>query len=130
MSLNDGQADTQADEMRLLQLVSMFQMAAMQQMGKLVNPVTNEVEKDLDQAKVSIDMIEMLKRKTEGNRSVSETEFLDKVLFELHMNFVDESKSDEKSEPRDGTGGADADTDTGEDADGGVASGETADPEK
>ena len=36
-------------------------MAALQQLGKLVNPVTNEEERDLEQAKAAIDMIEMIK---------------------------------------------------------------------
>jgi hypothetical protein len=112
MNEKDTTPEQRLDEIRLMQLVAMFQMAAMQQMGKLANPVTNEIERDLDQARASIDMIETLKRKTEGNRSAGETEFLDKVLFELHMNFVDES------------GRAAAEPTQNE------ASSETADPEK
>jgi hypothetical protein len=110
----------------------MFQMAAMQQMGKLVNPVTNEVEKDLSQAKASIDMIEMLKRRTEGNLSTSETEFLDKVLFELHMNYVDEAtgKAEEDSKPSEASEeGVAPDADAQGDADAETASDETTDPE-
>lgn len=107
MSPDDGPANAQGDEIRFVQLVAMFQMAAMQQMGKLVNPVTNEIEKDLAQAKASIDMIEMLKRRSEGNRSAAETEFLDKVLFELHMNYVDEAgRPDEESKAREAREGA------------------------
>ena len=79
-------------ELIFLQLVSMFQVAAMQQLGKFVNPVTNEVERDLEQARVSIDTLDVLKEKTKGNLTVEEEEFLDKVLFELHMNYVDELK--------------------------------------
>ena len=80
------------NELLFLQLVSMFQMAAMQQMGKLVDPVSNEAVRDLKQAKISIDTLDMLKERTRGNLGDAENEFLEKVLFELHMNYVDEQK--------------------------------------
>jgi len=80
------------DEILFLQLVAMFQYAAMQQMGKLPNPVSGKIERDLDQARISIDMIEMLHSRTQASRSARESEYLDKVLFELRMNYVDESK--------------------------------------
>ena len=78
------------DEARFMQMVAMFQFAAMQQMGKLANPVSGEIERDLDQSRMSIDLLEMLQRKTQGNRSDAEEELLGKVLFELRMNYVDE----------------------------------------
>jgi len=95
-------SNSSRDETLLLQLVAMFQYAAMQQMGKLPNPMTGQVERDLAQARLSIDMIEMLQRRTQAQRSPRETEFLDKVLFELRMNYVDESKR--PAEPSSGDG--------------------------
>jgi hypothetical protein len=71
----------------------MFQAAAMQQLGKIMDPLTGEVTKDLEQAKVSIDIVDVLKEKTQGNLTKVEEEFLSKVLFELHMNYVDELKA-------------------------------------
>jgi hypothetical protein len=84
--------DASRDEILFVQLVATFQFAAMQQMGKLANPVSGEIERDLDQARASIDMVQMLQKKTEGHRSARESEFLDKVLFELQMNYVDETR--------------------------------------
>ena len=78
------------DEVLFLQLVAMFQYAAMQQMGKLPSPVSGKIERDLAQAKASIDILEMLHAKTEARRSARESELMDKVLFELRMNYVDE----------------------------------------
>jgi len=95
--------DPARDETLFLQLVAMFQYAAMQQMGKLPNPATGKIERDLMQARISIDMIEMLQRRTESHRSAPESEFLDKVLFELRMNYVDESKR--PAEPEEGKAG-------------------------
>jgi len=90
------------DETLFLQLVAMFQYAAMQQMGKLPNPATGKIERDLEQARVSIDMIEMLQSRTQAVRSAREGEYLDKVLFELRMNYVDESKRPAPPQAADG----------------------------
>jgi hypothetical protein len=79
-----------------LQLVLMFQTAALQQMGKIMNPLTNKVEKELSQAKFSIDILGMLQEKTQGNLSEQEKKFLDHALFELRMNYLDEAKAEEK----------------------------------
>jgi len=87
-----------SSEMFFLQLILMFQTAALQQMGKLMNPLTQKVEKDLEQAKFSIDILGMLEEKTTGNLSEEEKKFLDHVLYELRMNYLDESKEGEKGE--------------------------------
>ena len=76
----------------VLHLVFMFQTAALQQMGKLINPVTRKVEKNLDQAKFSIDILELLQEKTKGNLNEEEAKYLENVLFELRMNFLEEQK--------------------------------------
>ncbi len=81
------------------QLLLIFQTAAMQQMGKLVNPLTKEVEKDLNQAKFSIDVLGMIQGKTKGNLTEEEKKFLEHVIFELRMNYLDEvKKADRKKE--------------------------------
>lgn len=103
----DGGQNLTQKEVLFLQLVSMFQVAAMQQLGKLVNPVSNEAERDLDQAKFSIDTLDVLKEKTAGNLSKAESDYLEKVLFELHMNYVNEletSKNSQTEETEDGQG--------------------------
>jgi len=74
----------------------MFQTAALQQMGKLMNPLTKKVEKDLDQAKFSIDVLGMIQGKTKGNLTEEEKKFLEHVIFELRMNYLDESKEADK----------------------------------
>jgi hypothetical protein len=74
------------------QLVWSMQAAAWQQMGKVASVVTGKLERDLDQAKNSIDMLEMIQRKTKGNLNEQEKNTLDQVLYELRMNYVDELK--------------------------------------
>jgi len=94
-------AKVSRDEMLFLQVISMFQVAAMQQMGKIPNPMTNEIEKDLDQAKMSVDILSMLKEKTRGNLSKREEEFLGKLVFECQMNYLDELKGSKEEKPDD-----------------------------
>jgi Domain of unknown function (DUF1844) len=80
-----------------LGLIHSFQGAAMQQMGKVPNPFTNEIERDLAQARLSIDMLEMLEERTAGNLTGEETRFLKHVLTELRLNYVAEVDEDRKS---------------------------------
>ena len=45
-------------------LLYLFHTTGMQGLGKLMNPVSQKIEKNIIQAKESIDMLEMLKEKT------------------------------------------------------------------
>lgn len=74
----------------LIQLVLMFQTAALQQMGKLKNPITDKVEQDLSQAQMSIDMLDMIHAKMRGNLTEDEERMFVDVLRELRLNYVDE----------------------------------------
>ena len=82
----------------LIQLIVSFQSAAMLQMGKILNPVTGKVERDLDSAKQTIDLLAMLQRKTAGNLTDDEKRYLDHVLYELRLNYVDETERPRETE--------------------------------
>ncbi len=88
--------ETMSDRDLFLGLIHSFQAAAMQQMGKTVNPFTQEIERDLPQAQLSIDMLRMLEGRTKGNLTTEESRFLAHVLRELQMNFVMEVGEDKK----------------------------------
>jgi len=75
-------------------LVQSFQAAAMQQMGKVMNPFTEKIERDMAHAKLSIEMLEMLRTRTSGNLTGQEARFLNHVLTELRLNFVAEADRD------------------------------------
>ncbi|HKW51178.1 MAG TPA: DUF1844 domain-containing protein [Candidatus Eisenbacteria bacterium] len=79
-----------------LGLIHSFQAAAMQQMGKVPNPYTQKIERDLPQAKLSIDVLEMLQTRTSGNLVGEEARFLQHVLTELRLNYVAELEDDKK----------------------------------
>ncbi len=80
----------QKQQALFMQLVLMFQQAAWSHLGKVPNPITEKIERDLEQARMSIDMIDMLKTRTQGNISAEESGMLDHVLRELRLNYVDE----------------------------------------
>ena len=88
----------QQNELLFMQLVMMFQGMALQNLGKVMNPVTNQIERNLEQAKNMIDILGMLDEKTKGNLNDNEQKLMEHVLFELRMNYVDELKKDETPE--------------------------------
>jgi len=81
-----------------LSLIYSFQMQAMMQLGKLANPMTNKIERELESAQVTIDMLDMIKAKSNGNTTDEEGKFLDHVIADLKLNYVEENDK-EKNEP-------------------------------
>ena len=77
------------------QLVVMFHSATMHQLGKIKNPITDKIERDLAAAKGSIDLLEMLQEKTRGNLRDEENRLLSQVLQECRLNYVDEANKPE-----------------------------------
>jgi len=82
-------------------LAEMFRFQAWMAMGKVANPVSGKVERDMGVARHMIDLLAELENRTEGNRSADETKMLQGVLTELRLNFMDESKkpAPEEKEP-------------------------------
>lgn len=80
-----------------MQLVMQNQQLAMMSMGKLKNPVTDKIERNLEFAKMSIDTLDMLAAKTKGNLSEYEEKFLTEVIKELKLNYVEEVSKDQKA---------------------------------
>jgi F0F1-type ATP synthase membrane subunit b/b' len=88
-SFNPGDAD-----FRFLALVMSLATAAWSQLGKIPHPVSQKIEKDLEQAKVSIDFLRMLLEKTQGNLKPKEQELLSNTVADLELNFADEAKKE------------------------------------
>ena len=84
----------------LLSLIYSLSATAMHQLGKVSNPVTSKTEKDLDQARLSIDIIEMLNEKTKGNLTPEEAKLISSTLASLQLNYVYELEKDTKGEQR------------------------------
>ena len=80
------------DKTLFSQMVLSLQMGAMQQMGKFASPMTGKIERDMTMAKASIDMLAMLEHKSKGNLTEDEEKLIGHALYEVRINFVDESK--------------------------------------
>ena len=86
--------EAQYNEARFLALISGLSSTVMQHLGKVISPVTGQVERDLQAAKGTIDLLVMLKEKTKGNLSDRENRTLDALLSSLQLNYVDEVKAE------------------------------------
>lgn len=62
--------------------------AALVYMGAARLPGNEKVEVNLPLAKLTVDTLDMLKAKTEGNRTTDETALLDDVLYQLRLTYV------------------------------------------
>ncbi len=78
-------------------LVLMFHAAAMQHMGKTKNPISDKIERNLEQAQFVIDTLDALASKTKGNLSDEESRFLANVIKELKLNYVEELDKDKSA---------------------------------
>ena len=66
-------------------------------LGKMKNPVTDKTEVDLRSASLQIDMLEMINSRMEASLDENEKQYIDKILSELKMNFVEEKKKEKNS---------------------------------
>jgi hypothetical protein len=97
--------------------ISLMANSAMQQLGKLANPFTGKIERNLPGAKATIDMIAMLKVKTTGNLSPEEQQVIDVNLSNLQLNYVDE-RNRKDAPTSTSAAAADSDEQTGPEKDG------------
>ena len=92
-----GQEDPGKEQQLFMYLVGTFQSSAWIALGKMKNPMTDKIEKNLDQASYYIDLLDMLQSKTKGNVSEYEEQMLINTVSELKMNFIDEQKNTDNS---------------------------------
>lgn len=69
-------------------LFIMFASSALINLGEAADPVTGERHVDLEQAQEAIDLLLLLREKTEGNRTDQESRLLEQVLYDLELRFV------------------------------------------
>lgn len=75
-----------------LQLILGMQQAAMMGLGKLMNPMTGKIERNLESAKNAIDTLGAIEARVQGNLEPDEQRVLTQVLTDLRLNYVDELK--------------------------------------
>lgn len=83
--------DHGAPEVNFVNYIMSMGYQAMIFLGEVPHPASQQMEKNLPQAKFLIDTLAMLRDKTKGNLSPDEDQFLGGTLYELQMKFVEVS---------------------------------------
>lgn len=61
-------------------------------LGELPDPITKEKKVDLNMARQTISLIEILKEKTKGNLTEEEERLIESTLCDLKLKYVDVAK--------------------------------------
>ncbi|MDP1678170.1 MAG: DUF1844 domain-containing protein [Bacteroidota bacterium] len=88
--------NNEKQQMLFVQLISSLHGAALMQLGKMKNPATDKLERNLEQAELTIEMLDMLKEKSKGNLTNDEEKFISTVISEVKLNYVDEKAKEPK----------------------------------
>lgn len=94
----DNLSEEQQEQLLFMMLVQQHQQIAMMGMGKVENPNTGKIERELKSAKFAIDTLVMLQNYTAGNLPKDLNDYLTETLNNLRMNYADEAgKGDKES---------------------------------
>ena len=96
---NEKFSPDQQQQLLFMMLIQQHEQIAMMGMGKVKNPATDKVERDLKSAKYAIDTLVMLEKFTEGNLPKELKGFLNQTLTNLRLNYADEKKKDSEKAP-------------------------------
>ncbi len=84
-----------------IQYISALINSGIQNLGKIMNPFTGKIEKNLEAAQGIIELLTMLKVKTKGNLSDIEEKFISDGIANLQLNYADEvNKIEKEKEPQ------------------------------
>lgn len=90
--MNETQAIPKDLEGNLSTLILSIGSSAIMALGLAPNPNNQKTEKDLNMARFNIELLRTLRDKTKGNLTADEQKFLDSVITDLQMKFVQASK--------------------------------------
>ena len=86
------------EDQLFIHLVNTFVQSAWISLGKVKSPVSDTLERNLEQATYYIDLLDMLQTKMKGNLSEWEEQYIIHSLSELKLNFIDEQyKGDQEN---------------------------------
>lgn len=79
-------------EVNFVNFILSLSTTAMYHFGDFPDPVSQQAQRNLKAAKQTIDILGMLRAKTEGNLDDNEKSLMDGLLFELRMRYVKEKE--------------------------------------
>lgn len=89
LEADEEQKISPAIEIDFLNYIASLGYQAMIFLGEVPNPVTQQIEKNLKQAKLLIDTLTMLQDKTQGNLTEQEESLLTASVSELQDKYVE-----------------------------------------
>jgi len=94
--------DTITSGQLFMGLVYSLTQSAFISLGKLPDPMTGNIDRNLPQASQTIDLLAALQEKTKGNLDEEEDKFLSRTISDLRLNYVDEvnKPAEEKEEKK------------------------------
>jgi hypothetical protein len=75
-------------------LLTMLATEALVALGQVPHPATGQLETHRHQAQYLIDLVEVLRTKTQGNLTPGEQQLIDNLLHQLRMAFVETAMPD------------------------------------
>ena len=88
--------ETAEPQLDFFNYVASLGFQAMIFLGEMPNPVTNQTEKSLKQAKFLIDTLVLIRDKTIGNLTKEEGELIKGSIYELQKRFVEIAQKEPK----------------------------------
>lgn len=77
-------------------LIGFFQ-TGMMNLGRIEHPETGQTIKDMEAAKHNVEILALLKEKTEGNLNAEEQNLIERLLYDLRMAYVQERDENKKA---------------------------------
>jgi len=87
-----GQQPQQPFQIDFSTFIMSLTSSAFYHLGDIADPETGKTETNLPAVHQTIDMLTMLKEKTQGNLSAEENKLLEQLVYELQMKYVAKSK--------------------------------------
>ncbi len=84
--------EDQPMEMNFQMLIISLSTTALVQLGMAPNPANGKTEKDLVNAKQTIDILGILQEKSQGNLTPDESHLLEQCLYDLKMSYISLTK--------------------------------------
>ena len=90
---NDKSSVTGLPKITFSSFILSLSSSALFHFGEIPDPVTNKKQKNIEQAKQTIDILELLEKKTVNNLEKDEAVLLENLLYDLRMRYVNETKN-------------------------------------
>lgn len=96
--MNDVKCDDAGGKMTFPVFVAGLMAEGLMAMGVMEHPAGGKIDKNLDHAEMVIDTLVMLKDKTSGNLAKEEADYLEQVIHQIRMAYIECSKEPVKEE--------------------------------